>query len=133
MVGTRANYEVRVDGAKNRLFMTLEGMLDEEMAGEVVEELAEAVERLEPGFDVVNDISSFKPMSQDATDSIERGKRVVAGAGVSAVARVVGDSVIGKMQFDRVEPGDVTYHVTTAESVAQAEAFLDEFRRQRGE
>ena len=128
MPGTQeGDYTLEVDTETNRLYMKLDGMLDAETGQRIVDELEEEyVPQLEPGFDLVNDISEFKPVSQDATQAIERGKQLIAGAGVSAVARVMGDSVIGKMQFER--HGDDDYHTTTAESREQAESFLDRFR-----
>jgi hypothetical protein len=123
------DYTFEVDEEANRLYMTLEGRVDAETAHEALEELETAyLDRLEPGFDVVNDISGFEPISQEAARAIERGKAALGEAGASAVARVMGDSVIGQMQFER--HGDDEYHVATAESREQAEVFLDRFREQ---
>lgn len=128
MVGN-GDYEVEVDGVRNRLFLTLDGMLDGETAGEAMDVMLERAENLDSGFDMVNDISSYKPMSQDATDELERGKQGLSALGMSAVVRVTGDSVVGKMQFERVV-SDTSFHVATAETPEQAEEFLDEFRRE---
>src|SRR6056297_1868393 len=101
-----ASYDIRADTVNNRLYMTLEGMLDEEQAIAAVEEIEKAIERLDEGFDIVNDMSEFKPMSQDAADAIDRGKAAAARAGVNATVRVTGESIIGKMQFERHGSGD---------------------------
>lgn len=121
-------YEVNADRAANRLYLKLEGILDEETAEDHVVDMLSAADELEPGFDMVNDISEFKPMTQQATDTIERGKRGLTERGVSAVVRVTGESVVGKMQFERVGGGMEGYHVATAETVEAAEQLLDEFR-----
>jgi hypothetical protein len=105
-------------------------MLDEETAHAAAEATIEGAQRLDPGFQMINDISTFKPVSQQATDAIDKGKAGIADQGVEAVVRIVGDSVVGKMQFDRVGDGDRSYHVATAENRAQAEEFLDRFRDQ---
>jgi hypothetical protein len=42
---------------------------------------------------------------------------------VGTVVRVVGDSPLAKMQFDRT--GDVDYTVETADSVEEAEELLE--------
>lgn len=123
-------YEVSIDRSRNRLYLTLEGVLDEETAEAHVEEMLEMAEELGPGFDMVNDISEFKPMTQGATETIERGKRGLEARGVSAVVRVTGESVVGKMQFERVGDDDEGYHVATAETVEEAEELLDGFREQ---
>lgn len=122
-----AAYEVRADESTNRLYITLRGMLDEESANRAVEGIDEATRRLDEGFDIVNDISEFKPMSRDAADAVDRGKAVAADRGANAVVRVTGESVIGKMQFDRVGEGAESYHVVTAETVEDAEQLLAEF------
>jgi hypothetical protein len=124
-------YAVEIDRAENRLYLELDGMLDAETAHEAADATVEAASELRPGFGMVNDISSFNPVSQEATEAIERGKRGIAEEGVAAVVRVVGDSVVGKMQFDRVGEGDRSYHVASAESREQAEEFLDRFESDR--
>jgi len=120
-------YEITIDESTNRLYMRLEGMLDEETARNVVEEIDEGTAKLDEGFDIVNDISEFKPMSQDAADEIDRGKAIAAQRGANATVRVTGESVIGKMQFERHGQGEETYHVATAESVEEAEDLLEDF------
>lgn len=122
------DYEVTVDRELNRLYLALEGLLDEETAESHVEDMLAAADELRPGFDMVNDISEFTPMNEGATETIERGKRGLTERGVSAVVRVTGESVVGKMQFDRVAEGEEGYHVATAETVTDAEALLDDFR-----
>lgn len=102
-------------------------MLDEDAAGRALAEMEDATEQLEEGFTLVNDISEFKPVSQDVAERIERGKAIAAEAGVEAVVRVTGESVIGTMQFDRVGQGNESYHVATAETVEDAEELLAEF------
>jgi hypothetical protein len=129
MVENGGTYMVELDHENDRLYLELTGMLDEETAHEAAEAAAEGGHDLGEGFQMITDISEFKPLSQAATDAIEKGKAGVAEAGVSAVVRVVGESVTGKMQFDRVGDGDEGYHVATAESREQAQEFLDEFRR----
>lgn len=124
------DYEVDIDEDRNRLYLTLEGHLDEEVAEAHVDDMLAAADELTPGFDMVNDISSFTPMSDGATDTIERGKRGLTERGVSAVVRVTGESVVGKMQFERVGDGVEGYHVATAETVADAEELLDRFREE---
>lgn len=122
------DYEVSVDHDKNRLYLKLDGLLDEETANEHVVEMLAAADELDHGFDMVNDISTYKPMSQEATEAIERGKAGLTERGMSAVVRVLGESVVGKMQFDRVGSGREGYHIATAETREEAERLLDNFR-----
>jgi hypothetical protein len=122
-----ANYDLEHDsryGEPDRVFMTLEGRLDEGMADDAVEELQSVLDSLSGDFYFVNDISEFKPLSQDAAAAIERGKQALAEHDVDAVVRVTGESNLGKMQFDRV--GEQDYQVATAETQADAETLLEE-------
>ena len=123
------SYDLDVDHETNRLYLSLKGLLDAETAEAHVEEMLAAADDLDPGFDMVNDISTFKPMSQEATEAIERGKDGLTERGMSAVVRVLGESVVGKMQFDRVGSGSEGYHIATAETVEAAKELLDAFRK----
>jgi hypothetical protein len=122
-----ASYDVTVDTDRNRMYMTFEGMLDEEQAEAALAEVEAALSDLEPGFGLVNDISEFRPVSQAVTDRIEDGKQLLVERGATAAVRVTGESVIGKMQFERVGGGAESYHVATAETVEEAEELLAEF------
>jgi hypothetical protein len=122
-----ASYDVSVDTDRNRMHMTFEGMLDEEQAEAALAEVEAALSDLEPGFGLVNDISAFRPVSQTVTDRIEDGKQLLVERGATAAVRVTGESVIGKMQFERVGEGEESYHVATAETVEEAEELLAEF------
>ncbi|WP_327050798.1 hypothetical protein [Halomicrococcus gelatinilyticus] len=115
-------YEVRANTVKNRLYLTLDGKMDEDEASDAAEEAIAAVEELDPGFDIVNDMSGFQPVSQEAAERIGEAKEVMEANDVDTVVRVVGDSSIGKMQFDRV--GETDYETLTAESVEEAESKL---------
>jgi len=115
-------YEVRANTVKNRLYLTLDGKMDEDEANEAATEATAAVEELDPGFDIVNDMSGFQPVSQEAAERIGEAKEIMEVNDVGTVVRVVGDSSIGKMQFDRV--GETDYETMTAESVEEAESKL---------
>lgn len=122
------SYDVTADEEKNRLYITLEGMLDESLAEEVLADVDAATEKLEPGYDTVNDISEFKPVSQEAVDAIEEGKQLNTERGNQATVRVTGESVIGEMQWERHGTEAEGFHVATAESVEEADRLLDEYR-----
>jgi hypothetical protein len=61
-------------------------------------------------------------VSQGAAERIGGAKEMMEQNDVDTVVRIVGDSSIGKMQFDRV--GDTDYETRTAESVEEAESML---------
>jgi hypothetical protein len=123
-----ADYEIELDervAEPDVLYLTLEGRLEREQAIAAVEEMESLLAGVDEGFYMINDISAFNPISQDAVDAIDRGKQVIAEHGVAAVVRVVGDSTTAKMQFDQVGD-DSAYRRATAESVSEAEAALED-------
>ena len=119
------DFDIEADTGANRLNMELSGSLDAEDADAAVEAVEREAAKLDDGFEVINDISEFEPLSQDVADTIAEGKRALSAAGAGALVRVTGDSAIGSMQFDRVGDAD-GYDIATAETVADAETLLDE-------
>ncbi|MFD1513271.1 hypothetical protein [Halomarina rubra] len=118
-----AGFDIEADVAANRLNMELRGSLDETQAEAAVDAVDTESRKLSPGFEVVNDISGFKPLSQDVAAAIGEGKQILAENGAGALVRITGESVVGTMQFKRV--GDREgYHVAEAESHAEAEDLL---------
>lgn len=118
-------FSIEADTGANRLHMELSGTLDAEAAAAALEAVEREAAGLDDGFEVINDISGFKPLSQDVADTIAEGKRSLSEAGAGALVRVTGDSAIGSMQFDRVGDAD-GYDIATVETVADAEAMLDD-------
>lgn len=118
-------FSIEADTGANRLHMELSGTLDAEEAAAALEAVEREAAGLDDGFEVINDISGFKPLSQDVADTIAEGKRSLSEAGAGALVRVTGDSAIGSMQFDRVGDAD-GYDIATVETVADAEAMLDD-------
>ncbi|MFC7080502.1 hypothetical protein [Halorussus caseinilyticus] len=117
-------HEIEADSSRNRLYVTLAGRFDEDEAAASAERTIEATERLDPGFDVVTDIRELEASPQEAKTHLERSKLFLSAHDVGTVVRVVGDSPLAEMQFDRT--GDAEYAVETAESVEAAEKLLDD-------
>lgn len=124
------HWEVDTDHEKNRLYLTLDGQLSVEEVKTAADEVIEAAETLEPGFDQVNDMSGFQAADPEALEHIERGKRGIVEAGVAATCRVVSESTTGQMQFDRAGEEEEAYAVAKAESFEQAEKLLEKRRQQ---
>ena len=122
-----ADYDIEADVANNRLNMKLRGALNEDRARGAVDRVASESAKLSPGFEVVNDISEFKPLSQDVVDAIADGKSILAENGAGALVRVTGESVVGTMQFKRVGE-EVGYQVAEAESYEEADAMLADLK-----
>lgn len=116
-------HEIEADAENNRLYVTLAGKFGEDEAAASAEETIEAAKRLDAGFDVVTDIQEFEASPQEAKEHLERSKMFLSAHDVGTVVRVVGDSPLAKMQFDRT--GEQDYEVETADSVAEAEQLLE--------
>lgn len=117
-------HEIEADVGNNRLYVTLGGKFDADEAAASAEQTIEAAERLDAGFDVVNDIRELEASPQETKEHLQRSKTFLAAHDVGTVVRVVGDSPLAEMQFDRT--GDQAYEIETADSVEQAERLLDE-------
>lgn len=122
-----AEWNVDVDERKNRLYIDLSGQFTAEEAEQSTAAVKEAVEQMDPDFEVITDLDGFVPGAQDAVETIEEGKRAVRAAGAAAAVRVVPDSAsaTGQMHFERVGSDEEEYAVAMAESVEQAEKLLD--------
>jgi len=115
-------FDARADTARNRLYITLDGYLtDDEIKEAAARTLSEA-RRLREGFDVVNDISTFKPASPEGAAMIGDVQKKVAGMGMNRVVRIA--SALARLQFDRGAKG-AGYKGLSAGSVEEADQLLD--------
>ncbi|HSM50344.1 MAG TPA: hypothetical protein VLA75_02980 [Thermoanaerobaculia bacterium] len=119
-------YECRVDAAKNRLYIRLRGFFRENEVGPLEGTLREALDRLRPGFDVITDVSEFKPANPAAAEAIRRGGEMVKARGRRHAVRVVGGFVAGLLQFKRLLGGVFSEKsVRYARTIPEAEQILD--------
>lgn len=120
-------YEILPNRAKNRIYFRMEGFLGDEEVREVVDKMIEEIGKLQPGFDLINDLSSFKPVSPQGAKEIERMIEFSNQRNIRYVIRVTGPNVISRMQFDRINKmygsSNVTEYVQSRE---EAERRLDE-------
>lgn len=119
-------YSCRVDTARNRLYITIRGFFREPEIGPLEAELQSLLGQLKPGFDVVTDLSGFKPASPGAAEAIRRGGELVKARGRRHAVRVTGGIVSGLLQFKRLLGGVFAEDgVRYARSVAEADRILD--------
>lgn len=120
-----SNVFVKINQEKNRLYLTLKGFVTEQSVDmdTIVRDIQNAIDQLKPGFDIINDIREFKPTSQDTLDNMKRIMAYMETRGLRRIIRVIGGSVIGKMQLQRVSKESYTAEVAT--SVEAAERMLD--------
>ena len=124
-----AQFEVRADTVKNRLYMRLAGFFREADIRPTMVKLEEELDRLAPEFDIVIDISQFMPGSAKAAEALRKGGEMVKSRGRRRAVRIAGGIITGFMQFKRVLGGVFAEDETVryASSMAEADRILDEW------
>ncbi len=120
-------YESHSDVNKNRLYIRLKGFLTDDMMEKAADQVIHELKKLKPGFDVINDISEFKPTSQAGLAHIQRAQKAIQDRSVRRVIRVVNQShVTAQLQLNRVgKEAYTSAELDQAGSMAEAEAKLD--------
>ncbi len=120
-------YKISANQIKNRLNMQLKGYMDDQELHAAAEVLITEVKKLKPGFDVIDDISEFKPASPQGSQEIARCQKYVLEHGVRHVIRILGTNVITRMQFNRTSKNAGSDAlVEEAASFEEAEKRLDD-------
>jgi hypothetical protein len=115
--------EVRVDLAKNRLYLFLRGYWSAETAAAVSAKIKHDAKALKPGFSIINDISQVKIGPPEAAAIVKECQEWLGAQGAARVIRIVSaDNPLAKMQFKRTSQD--AYQADVATSVLQAEQML---------
>ncbi len=116
-------YQVKIDPVKNRLYITLTGFLNPEGMKKWASETISAAKKMNRGYDVIIDLTQFKPTSPEGAKEIERVQNFFKISGVRRGVQVVGDNVLGGLQFKRmsIQSGFDPVNVAT---LAEAENLL---------
>lgn len=121
-------FEMHFDESKKRFYIQFSGFFRESDADRAFEALKDALKDLPPEFDVVTDLSGFKPASPDVSKGFQEAARLIKRSGRRNGVRVAGRIVTGLMQFKReiggvFEEGKTRY----ASTVEEADKILDEW------
>lgn len=119
-------YTIRADAQKNRLYVTLVGFFNHDLMKECTDKTIEEVKKLKPGFDVITDISQFKPVGQDAVDEVARGQAFFKQAGIRHGIRIEGQATLTSGQFGRAAK-TVDYNPNVVPDIAAAEKLLESY------
>ena len=116
-------YELKSDILRNRLYVKLDGYFTDDETREAVDKVIMEVNKLSPGFAIINDISKFKPASPKGVDDIRRAVKYVADNGMRMAIRIAPSSYFAGSQFSRISR-DIGYTVETVASLEEAEEIL---------
>jgi len=116
-------FEVSVDIEKNRLYVTLSGHVEATERAEVVNAFIGAVRKLQPGFDIINDMSALHPTESDGLKDLARVQATAKLRGVRKVIRIV-KIPLSRIQLDRLAQ-ETGWEYEIASSLEEAEAMLD--------
>lgn len=116
---------VRYDASKNRIYLTLEGSHDLAEARRMRDEYRKALLQAKPGFTVLADVSNYKPGTPEVQTIHSEAVHSAEVAGVTKVARYVGETPLGGMQINRIAKRDTSYASANFSSIEEAEDYLD--------
>jgi hypothetical protein len=95
-------HNLKIDPAKNRLHITMSGFFNPEEMKKWAEETIATAKKLKRGFDVITDISGFKPTTPEGTKEIERVQSFFKLSGVRRGLQIIGENVLAGLQFKRM-------------------------------
>ena len=120
-------YRINANVLKNRLYVTLQGFFTDDEVHEASERTIAEIKNLRPGFDVINDISKFKPATPAGAEDIKRSQIFAKERGAKRIFRVVGKdmvaSAIATIQFSRTSH-TAGYEADIVATVEEAEKLL---------
>ncbi|MDP2039128.1 MAG: hypothetical protein Q8L04_17245 [Ignavibacteria bacterium] len=117
--------KITADQAKNRLHISMIGVLTIEEARKSKQTIESAVASLKAGFDVINDLSRFIRGDDAAGNVLKEIIILLIQKGVNRVVRVVGTSKSGLLQFANNSLQIEQYKISYVPTLADAELFLD--------
>jgi hypothetical protein len=116
-------YQVRADITRNRLFVTLSGFFHYRDMKECTDTTIEEAQKLLPGYDVITDISLFKPVGPRTLEEVKRGQAYFTHSAVRHAMRIRGAAILTATQFARAGKS-VDYHPVTVATMSDADTYL---------
>ena len=119
-------FRCHADSTRNRLYLNLVGFFRGRDVDPALAELDAALAKLNPGFDVITDLSQFVPGSPAAAEALRRGAELIKSQGRRNAVRITGGLLTGLMQFKRLLRGIFEEEsVRYAKSTTEADLILD--------
>jgi anti-anti-sigma regulatory factor len=93
--------DTEVDVGKNRLFVRVEGRVDDSQAKSIADSIIKEMERLRPGFDMVTDLTQAEPLGPEGVAQFKRLLEAHRAKRAGRAVRIVGRSAQVALQFAR--------------------------------
>ena len=117
-------YDIYATSEKNRIYMKLKGFFRDEQVKEAADKFLSELEKLQPNFDIINDISEFRPATQSGAQIIKETQIKVAKKGIKRLVRVVDKRVMGLLQF-KTNSKEAGYDGISVNSLDEAIKYLE--------
>jgi hypothetical protein len=104
------------------------GFMTDDDAVRVADAIIAEIQKLKPGFAVINDIRELKPTGPVASEHMRRAQKASVKHGSDRVIRVVGDQVVTQMQWNRTLKTVQASGAEIAATVDEAERMLERNR-----
>lgn len=125
----KAQWAVRIDEEKNRLYMKLSGYFDYQSAKVASSHVTSVISNLRSEADAVNDLSELKGFDKRAVFHIRKVIHTLDYVGVKRVVRIAHpDSKISSV-LDRLYQDEKSYVVSQAGSIKEADSILEKGRQ----
>jgi anti-anti-sigma regulatory factor len=113
-----------VDVGKNRLFVRVEGRVDDSQAKSIADSIIKEMERLRPGFDMVTDLTHAEPLGPEGVAQFKRLLEAHRAKKAGRAVRIVGRSAQVALQLARTSK-ELQHEPYLCFSRAEAERWLD--------
>jgi hypothetical protein len=116
--------EIHTDVGKNRIFIRIEGRLEEADAPGVGDAIIREMDRMRPGFALISDLTGADPLGPLGVEQIKRVITASRERKVGQTVRIVGRSAQTALQFARTSK-EYQHEPYLAFSREEAERLLD--------
>jgi MFS superfamily sulfate permease-like transporter len=116
--------EIQADIGKNRVFIRIQGQLDDADAPGVGDAIIRAMDRMRPGFALISDLTEAEPMGPQGVEQLKRVITASRERKVGQTVRIVGRAAQAALQFARTSK-EYQHEPYLAFSREEAERMLD--------
>jgi hypothetical protein len=116
--------DIHADVGKNRIFIRIEGQVDNTQAKAVADAIIKEMDRLRPGFDVVSDLSNAEALGPESLAEFKRIVEAQRARKFGRAVRIVGRSPQTALQLARTSK-EAQHEPHLAFSREEAERWLD--------